>query len=254
MTPPLVQPAVADQDPSGAWMGPAAGNGASSGLHHELPRLLQDALAQLAIATRRCAQLEAKLRDGQVRERRHLHRAEHDDLTGLLNRAGFRDRLQQALAAGGQVVVMMLDLDGFKLVNDQYGHAAGDEVLRIVAARMSHALRNGDVVSRLGGDEFACLLRDAGSPDQLVTLAGKLSASIASPMLVAGHDMSLHASLGQAVSPADGACVDTLLTSADAAMYRAKRDSRARLSSAAPAPAPECAPATAISATATGHG
>ncbi|MBI3346115.1 MAG: GGDEF domain-containing protein [Burkholderiales bacterium] len=245
MTPPPVQTAVADLDKRGAWMGPASCNGASSSLHHELPWLLQDALAQLAIVTRRCTQLEAKLREGQVRERRQLHRAEHDDLTGLLNRAGFRDRLQQALAAGGQVVVMMLDLDGFKLINDQHGHAAGDEVLRIVAARMSHALRNGDVVSRLGGDEFACLLRDAGSPDQFLTLASKLSTSIASPLLVAGHDMSLHASLGHAASPADGACVDTLLTSADAAMYRAKRDRRARLLSVGPAPG--CVPATAIS-------
>lgn len=164
-----------------------------------------------------------QLRDGQLRERRHLHRAEHDDLTGLLNRAGFRERLQQALASGDPVAVVMLDLDGFKLVNDHHGHAAGDEVLRVIAARMGHALRNGDVVSRLGGDEFACLLQNAGSPASLLALTGKLSASIASSMQVAGQRMSLQASLGLAISPGDGTCVDTLLTSADAAMYRAKR-------------------------------
>lgn len=184
---------------------------------------LHDALNRLAAAQLRCEQLQAQLRDGQQRERRHLHRAEHDDLTGLLNRTAFGERVQRALAEGVEVAVMMLDLDGFKLVNDGHGHAAGDEVLRIIAARIGHALRSGDVVSRLGGDEFACLLRDVGGPDNLVALAGKLSASIASPMQVAGHRLGLTASLGLAVSPDDGVCVDTLLASADAAMYRAKR-------------------------------
>lgn len=184
---------------------------------------LRQALMQLAAAQQRCQQLETQLRDGQVRERRHLHRAEHDDLTGLLNRAAFREKLRQALAGVAPVAVVMVDLDDFKLVNDHHGHAAGDEVLRIIAARMGHALRNGDVVSRIGGDEFACLLQKAGNPANLQTLMNKLSASIASPMQVAGHRMSLQASLGLAISPGDGACVDTLLTSADAAMYRVKR-------------------------------
>lgn len=189
----------------------------------DLNRQLRDALSRLAAAQRRCEELEAQLHDGRQRERHHLHRAEHDDLTGLLNRAAFRERVQRALADGAQVALMMLDLDGFKLVNDDHGHAAGDEVLRIVAARIGHALRNGDVVSRLGGDEFSCLLRDVGGPDNLVALAGKLTMSIASPMQVAGHQLSLRASVGLAVSPDDGTSVDTLLASADAAMYRAKR-------------------------------
>lgn len=197
----------------------------------ELHRLLRDALDRLAAMQLRCEQLEAQLRDGRQRERRHLHRAEHDDLTGLLNRAAFHERVRQALAQGGQVVVMMLDLDGFKFVNDRHGHAAGDEVLRIIAARIGHVLRNGDMVGRLGGDEFACLLRDGGGPDNLQALAGKLTASIASPMQVAGERLSLPASLGYAVSPGDGACVDTLLASADAAMYRAKRLQQAQQSS-----------------------
>lgn len=201
----------------------------------DLHRQLRQALVQLAASQQHCQQLEMQLRDGQLRERHHRHRAEHDDLTGLLNRAAFRERLQQALACGAPVAVVMLDLDGFKLVNDQHGHAAGDEVLRIIAARMGHALRNGDVVSRLGGDEFACLLQNAGSPANLQALTSKLSASIASTMQVAGHRISLQASLGLAISPDDGACVDTLLTSADAAMYRAKRHQKGHAAPPAPA-------------------
>lgn len=189
----------------------------------DLQRLLGEALQQLAAARLRCQQLEMQLRDGHLRERHHRHRAEHDDLTGLLNRGAFRERLQQALACGAPIAVVMLDLDGFKLVNDHHGHAAGDEVLRIIAARMGHALRNGDVVGRLGGDEFACLLHNAGGPASLKALMAKLGASIALPMQVCGQRLRLQASLGLAISPDDGTCVDTLLARADAAMYRAKR-------------------------------
>ncbi len=196
---------------------------------------LHQALLQLAAAQQRCQELEVQLREGLQREHHQLHRAEHDDLTGLLNRAGFCGRLESALARDAPVAVVMLDLDGFKLVNDHHGHAAGDEVLRIIAARMAHALRGGDVVSRLGGDEFACLLENAGVPANLQALMAKLGASIASPMQVAGQRMRLRASLGLAVSPDDGASVDTLLTRADAAMYRAKRRRHAR--DATPAPA-----------------
>lgn len=202
----------------------------------DLHRQLRQALVQLEAAQQCCRQLEAQLRDSQQRERRHKHRAEHDGLTGLLNRAAFHERLQRALAGAAPVAVVMVDLDGFKLVNDHHGHAAGDEVLRIIAARMDHALRNGDVVSRMGGDEFACLLQNAGSATNLRALMGKLSASIASPIQVAGHLVSLEASLGLAISPDDGHCVDTLITGADAAMYRAKRHRKAQATVAAPAP------------------
>lgn len=190
---------------------------------HDLSRELRQTLTQLAASQQRCRQLEMQLRDGRLRERRHQHRAEHDELTGLLNRAAFRERLQRALAGAVPVAVVMVDLDDFKLVNDHHGHAAGDEVLRIIAARMGHALRNGDVVSRIGGDEFACLLQNAGSATNLQALMSKLSGFIASPMQVAGHRMSLQASLGLAISPEDGDGIETLMTSADAAMYRAKR-------------------------------
>lgn len=189
----------------------------------DLARQLRHALILLALAQQRCEQLQTELRDVRLRERRHLHRAEHDDLTGLLNRQAFREQAQAALAAGGEVAVLMLDLDGFKAVNDTLGHGAGDEVLRITAARMNHALRSGDVLGRLGGDEFACVLRNAGGAAHVATLAAKLAASIALPMQVCGQRVDLHASVGIALAPQDGDCIDTLLTGADAAMYRAKR-------------------------------
>lgn len=192
-------------------------------VEQDLGRQLRQALLLLALAQQRCQRLEAELRDVQLRERRHQHRAEHDDLTGLLNRLAFRERAQQALATGGQVAVLMLDLDGFKAINDTLGHAAGDEVLRITAARMNHALRSGDVLSRLGGDEFACLLNNAGGAAHVATLSAKLAASIALPMQVGGQRVDLQSSLGMAIAPDDGRCIDTLLTRADAAMYRAKR-------------------------------
>lgn len=212
----------------------APANVAEPPLEFDLHLQLRLALMKLALAQQRCQQLEMQLRDGQQRERRHLHRAEHDDLTGLLNRAAFRERLQQQLAGGGSVAVVVLDLDGFKLINDRHGHAAGDEVLRIIAARMGHALRNGDVLGRLGGDEFACLLKDAGGHAQLLALTAKLSASIASPMQVAGHRMCVKASLGLAINSEDGACVDTLMASADTAMYRAKRRQKLGLAVCSP--------------------
>ncbi len=188
-----------------------------------LQRQLRDALQSLGALRARCEQLEAQLRDGRQRERRHQHRAEHDDLTGLLNRTAFRERVTLTLKACAKPVVLLLDLDDFKQVNDNFGHAAGDEVLRIVAARLAHTLRKGDVVSRLGGDEFACLLPDVASAGHLDRLVAKLSAAIAAPIQVPGHRLCVSGSLGCSHTPEDGVCVDELLASADAAMYRSKR-------------------------------
>lgn len=202
-----------------------------------LHALLGDALARLAAVQQRCDLLEAQLQAGRQRESHHRHRAEHDDLTGIFNRAAFRDCVRQTLDAGDRVAVMMLDLDGFKAINDTLGHAAGDEVLRITAARLGHTVRGGDAVARLGGDEFACMVRNAGSTEQLAALAAKLAASVAAPMQVAGHPVRLTASLGLAISPSDGNSVDTLLASADAAMYRAKHLRQTRRATLGPAPA-----------------
>lgn len=186
----------------------------------ELDELLHEALAQLE-------QLTHQLRAGQLRETQQRHLADHDGLTALLNRNAFHRLLGQAL--GGQngnapaLTLMLLDLDDFKAINDEHGHAAGDAVLRIAAARMRHAVRAGDVLGRLGGDEFACLVPQSPGRAQLAALARKLRRVIAAPMLVNGHRLRLGASLGVAVCPADGASAELLLAHADAAMYLAKR-------------------------------
>lgn len=160
-------------------------------------------------------------------ERRVQHLARHDDLTALPNRGFFRERLGDALAAveprRETLAVLYLDLDGFKPVNDQHGHDAGDELLRIVAARLARAVRAEDMVSRLGGDEFGCLLSDAGDREQLGRRARKLLEAVSAPLRIGAVQLSVRPSIGIAVGPADGATAEALLKSADRAMYQAKR-------------------------------
>lgn len=188
----------------------------------ELGELLREALGQLD-------QLTNQLRAGQLRETHNRHIAEHDGLTALLNRNAFHERLSLALqprqgsTQAPPLALMLLDLDQFKAVNDRRGHAAGDAVLRIAAARMRHAVRAGDVLGRLGGDEFACLVPEEHDRAQLAALARKLRRVIAAPMVVDGHRLRLSASLGIAICPPHGATSDLLLAHADAAMYSAKR-------------------------------
>lgn len=207
-------------------MNGAAGHGAAPperDVEASLRQQLKEAHQTLRVLERHCDRLEVELRDGLRRERRHKHRADHDDLTGLLNRAAFRERAAQVLQSPGDHAVLLLDMDDFKQVNDRLGHAAGDDVLRIVAARLVHVLRAGDLVSRLGGDEFACLLTGIVDAQQLLALEAKLEAVIAAPMQLASHRLTTSASLGFARCPAQGADLATLLASADAAMYLAKR-------------------------------
>jgi diguanylate cyclase (GGDEF)-like protein len=156
-----------------------------------------------------------------------------DALTGLPNRMLFRDRLAQAIGmvrreAGRGAVVMMMDLDHFKEVNDTLGHEVGDRILVEVARRVSSVLRSTDTVTRLGGDEFAMLMSDtADSGRTAENAAGKLVAELARPFSDAGRELFLGASIGIAVYPEHGDEVDTLLGRADAAMVACKgRDAR----------------------------
>jgi diguanylate cyclase (GGDEF)-like protein/PAS domain S-box-containing protein len=161
-------------------------------------------------------------------EARHL--AEHDPLTGLPNRVLFLDRLHQALATArrqhAQFALMFLDLDRFKAINDNYGHQAGDAVLKDVAARLTQCVRAVDTVSRLGGDEFVVLLAGIGGADQAAHVAGSVILAVAQPVRFAGQDISLSVSIGIAIGPGDGADVETLLKHADIAMYHAKQGGR----------------------------
>ena len=156
--------------------------------------------------------------------------AHHDLLTGLPNRALLLDRLEFILATarrrGGQAAILFIDLDNFKTVNDSLGHAAGDALLKIIAARIPNALREVDVVSRHGGDEFLVVLPDLEDDEGPVPVAEKLLATIAEPMELEGQSISVSPSIGIAVFPRDGETPDALIKNADAAMYLAKERGR----------------------------
>ena len=173
------------------------------------------------------AQLRSELEGTIAGERQARHQALHDSLTSLPNRGCFRDRLALAIArattqASG-LAVLYLDLDGFKAINDQHGHAVGDEVLTIVAARMSRAVRVGDTVARLGGDEFGCLLTAFRDREHLSRMATKLFDAIAAPMTIDCLVLEVRPSIGIALCPEHGSTPGHLLACADAAMYDAKR-------------------------------
>jgi diguanylate cyclase (GGDEF)-like protein len=152
-----------------------------------------------------------------------LHQAFHDSLTGLANRALFRDRLEHALAeegpAGNGVAIMFLDLDGFKEINDTLGHSAGDELLVLVASRLRHELRAGDKVARCGGDEFAILVDDQ---PEAPSIANRICVSLQEPFAFGAHLVHVSASIGIASSGADATTAEQLLRNADLAMYQAK--------------------------------
>jgi diguanylate cyclase len=156
------------------------------------------------------------------------HQALHDDLTRLPNGRFFRQRLDHVMARvrpdHAPLAVLYLDLDRFKPINDAYGHEAGDELLRIVAARLSRAVRSEDMVSRLGGDEFACLLSNPLDRPALCRMATKLFRAVSAPVNIDGLEVSVHPSIGIALCPDDGVTGEDLLKNADAAMYHAKRD------------------------------
>ena len=161
------------------------------------------------------------------------HMAQYDLLTDLPNRALLMDRLGLALSAARRgshaVAVMFLDLDRFKPVNDAYGHAAGDELLRAVAGRLRSLLRAEDTVARVGGDEFVVLLPRAQSVAEVVHVAEKVRASLAEPYIVAGHRVRISATIGLALFPEHAAEPNALTRCADAAMYAAKSAGRDRV-------------------------
>ncbi|MEO8543775.1 MAG: GGDEF domain-containing protein [Burkholderiaceae bacterium] len=173
------------------------------------------------------AQARAELVGTRDGERRARYLALHDSLTSLPNRIFFVSQLDHALNLSAPqrrpLAIMYLDLDGFKHINDTHGHAAGDELLRVVAARLSRVVRTEDMISRLGGDEFACLLGGLNDTEQLRQLAGKLFEAVASPCKIGSLRLVVRPSIGIAVWPQDGVTSDALLRSADAAMYLAKR-------------------------------
>ncbi len=172
----------------------------------------------------------AVIRD--ITERRRLesaleHQALHDSLTGLPNRTLFYDRLNQALLGARrerkQVALAMLDLDGFKDVNDAFGHAAGDDLLKQWSARLSSGLRATDTAARIGGDEFAWILPRVAGSQAVERMTRRRLRGLLEPFAIDKRLLEIGVSAGIALYPDDGRDADTLMRHADAAMYAAKR-------------------------------
>jgi diguanylate cyclase (GGDEF)-like protein len=158
--------------------------------------------------------------------------ATHDTLTGLPNRALYYDRLSQATMrtarknTGGlnwKAAVMMMDLDNFKYINDNFGHESGDQVLQQLAPRLRKSLRQSDTVARLGGDEFAFVLEGILEQADCLFVTEKIFASFQEPSLPQGSKYSLSASIGISIFPDDSEEIELLIKYADQAMYAAKR-------------------------------
>ena len=154
------------------------------------------------------------------------YRASVDPLTGLANRSTFDERLLQVLALAERqqsgFALMYVDLDRFKPVNDQYGHAVGDELLIEVARRLRAAVRDTDVVARLGGDEFVVIATRASSRERVEEIARRVVADLALPYLLSVAVADVSASLGVAIFPVHGTQADELKRHADQALYEAK--------------------------------
>jgi diguanylate cyclase (GGDEF)-like protein len=150
----------------------------------------------------------------------------HDSLTGVLNRTGFGRSVEAVLADAmdrrARAGLLFVDLDGFKRLNDTHGHQVGDDLLREVAERLRGCLRGEDTVARLGGDEFAVVLPRVTQPGEVHAAARRVHAAFVEPFTVAGLEMQLSASVGEAISPDHGTSIDDLVRHADAAMYREK--------------------------------
>lgn len=221
---------------------PKDGRASSSGVSaaEEEDRLLGRLVAQargererFPVLLRRIDRLHRLLsqsHDAVVRLRRELAQAQSaqgcDLLTGLPNRRGFElpggRLLAQHVGGPDKLALLFVDLDGFKAINDRFGHAVGDALLQVVAARLAAGMRHGDLVCRHGGDEFVCLLPSLDSEERALALAAELLRAITQPCALGGHHVTVGASIGVAVYPRNGESLSSLLRSADGAMYEAK--------------------------------
>ncbi len=177
--------------------------------------------------------LEEERRNAALASREVEHLAYHDSLTGLPNRRLLLDRLDHAIAQARRVeekvVLMFLDLDRFKVINDSLGHSVGDELLCAVSTRLKHRIRTGDTIARIGGDEFALLFTRVTRPTDAVQIADNLLRAMRAPFQIANRELFLTTSIGIAFHPDDGDQGEILLRHADLAMYKAKDEGRNNL-------------------------
>jgi diguanylate cyclase (GGDEF)-like protein len=219
---------------------------------HITPGSLNDALLALAVAEQQLGGARRENESLRINNERLLHRlsetsrraaaaqrlAHHDGLTGLPNRLLLIKRLQQAIKNAferqRQLALLFIDLDGFKIVNDRFGHMVGDRLLTVVAARLAACVRADDIACRFGGDEFVALLSNIDDTAIAVRIAENIRERIDRRYLIDGNVIHVTASIGLAAYPADGKRYDVLLSCADASMYRSKvaRRTQCRLSGA----------------------
>jgi diguanylate cyclase (GGDEF)-like protein len=176
----------------------------------------------------------------RVSQARFAYQATHDSLTGLRNRPAVMEHIARKLADGeheaalGGIALLLLDLDGFKAVNDSFGHDAGDALLKEVAVRINAALRDSDYVARLGGDEFLVVVPQISDQETAERVGKKLINAVGAPYLLAGKQSAVTVSIGISMFPKDARVREALMKCADLALYEAKRSGRNRLCFYAP--------------------
>lgn len=209
----LMMPLIAQKEAVGALI---LESQHSKGYSDKDKELLHFVSAQIATAIKR-RQLTEEL----------VYSARYDDLTGLPNRRLLCERMKSALARSrrrqSRTAVLFIDIDGFKQVNDSLGHATGDMLLKKIALRLKHCLREEDTVARLGGDEFVVLVEDVGAPADAAAVADKIRSAMGKPVNVDNLVLRVVASIGAAVYPEHGMEPEQLLKYADEAMYRDKK-------------------------------
>ncbi len=185
------------------------------------------AMAAFVFAWRRWRETDAELARRKDLHRKLEYRATHDALTDLPNRAMFMDRLQHATERAKRertmLAVLFIDLDGFKAVNDAFGHAGGDQLLKQAAGRLRRCARSADTVSRIGGDEFVVLLEGVKDVHQeVVTVVRRIAESLVAPYVLERGEVSVGSSIGVALNGIEMRAAEDLLREADNAMYQAK--------------------------------
>ncbi|HAT32909.1 MAG TPA: diguanylate cyclase [Janthinobacterium sp.] len=215
---------------SGHWDGEAWNRRKNGEIHAEMITI--SAVRDAAGATQNYVALFTDITPLKEHQRQLEYIAHYDALTGLPNRVLLADRLQHAIAQsqrrGQSLALVYLDLDGFKTVNDHYGHQVGDALLVTLAQRMQAALREGDTIARIGGDEFVAVLVDLERPQDCEPVLARLLQAAAAPVPVEQQVLRVSASIGVTLYPRDGADADLLMRHADQAMYLAKQAGKNR--------------------------